>query len=321
MKIKCIGFSVTGFGKPNFPTSLKDKLKKFNDLDVKYMSIGGLSIDALSPLLKTEKEHCDILILEITTSWFSLRKKNEAEAEHYIRDIHHAAKILAKRVIYLNLYRKDICDKDIVVNAINKICRQDSIILNLKDIYRKRLLNFGHDGTVDGVHPTQETIEEIAQSCANEITNSKIPLRLIDCYPRENYRSMLLLNSIRNKNILFNNNHGLLLPAYKLAVPSSEILNFPINYLIDGIYFIYGPDTTSINLEISGDIINIQMFDENSFYRRLGYRFFNAHKASEIKIQTLPDRPNVELRKSPWESVEEKKIYIIGFSYICNEGL
>lgn len=317
LKIKCIGFSVTGYGSPSYPVLLKEKLSEnYENIDVEYMSVGGLSIDSLAPLLRhTEKNKLyDILILELSTSWFSLRRNNSFEADPYISDIHSFATSLAKKVIYLNLYRRDIDDEDQVVDAIKRLCGHEASIIDLKKKYRQMLIDFEDDGTTDGVHPKQKTIQDIVGNLISQIISlpmiTETKKTEITSFPRE-----LIVGNLTNLyNKSFNNNHGLCLITYKISVPSSILVDLGQSSYVDGVFFEYGPDTTSARLTLNDEIINVPMYDENSFYRRLGYRYFGKRQVKNIKIDALVDRPSVELRRQPWELTQEKCCYIVGFS-------
>ena len=81
MKIKCIGFSVTGYGEFPYSMMLKEKLFDIGiSADVSYASVGGLSVDALGYLLDAMigSDAPDVIVLEIATSWFSIIRKNQS---------------------------------------------------------------------------------------------------------------------------------------------------------------------------------------------------------------------------------------------------
>lgn len=125
MKILVVGFSVTGYGDPNFPETLANLClgeKATQDWTVDYISLGGLSVDALSFLisgiLKSKKPN--VLVLEIATSWFSLCHKDAKLAEHLVSRILTQARSIISNIFFLNLYRQDLDDNDIVVEAIYK---------------------------------------------------------------------------------------------------------------------------------------------------------------------------------------------------------
>lgn len=318
LKIKCIGFSVTGFGNPSYPIAMENCFKKAEEqVAVSYSSVGGLSIDALPYLLKTivKKDEVDLVVIEIATSWFSFVRTHQEEANNYIKLIISYLESIHVRIIFLNLYRKDTIDNDIVVQAIQNFAKDKYPILDFKEHYRKQFLETGSDGTTDGVHPTPETIDHFSSKICEFIrTNfdslTQNPLDLKEAA----YFDLLTLKMTENNNHFFDNRHGLAMSTVKLCQGEVIEMNFEKKQRISGIFYMFGPDTNQVNLTLDAESINIPMRDEMSFYRRIGYRYLGVRDVGYLKIEHPLELMEAKLIREPWEKIDGYKNYIIGFS-------
>ena len=313
MKIKCIGFSVTGYGDPSYSVALSDLFKENGtDVNVSYSSVGGLSIDALPYMLPfmVHEGEADLVVLEITTSWFSLVRKNIQEAIYYIQLILGYFENIETNIIFLNLYRKDIDDFDIVRQAIDQLAHDNYTIIDMKAQYRNRAIEVG-DGTNDGVHPNAETINQIARILHHTISSKSFVSKNI---VRDFDVGMLSLVTPANLDYSFDSRHGLIIKS-KILIANEEI-NFEFNdeQKITGIFYLMGPDSSSVSLHLNEEEVTVPMYDEMSFYRRIGYRYLGTRLVKKIKLVSLADRSDVKLVRDPWEKVETIKNYIIGFS-------
>ena len=318
LKIKCIGFSVTGYGDPSYPVVMENNFKKSgNAVQVSYSSVGGLSIDALPYLLKiiVKKGDVDLVILEITTSWFSLVRTHQEEANNYIKLVINYLESIDVKIVFLNLYRKDTDDNDVVVQAIHALAYEKYPILDYKTHYRKKFAEIGDDGTTDGVHPKLETIEEfsakICEFISNNLTNMKIYQSTLQ---NPGYFDLVTLKESLDKEHFFDNHHGLALSTTKVG--QGEVLEkqFPEKKRISGIFYMFGPDTNQINLTLDGELINIPMRDEMSYYRRIGYRYLGIRDVQHLKVEHPIEVMEVKLVREPWEKVDKLYNYIIGFT-------
>ena len=318
IKIKCIGFSVTGYGDPSYPVAMESYFRqKSIDVNVSYSSVGGLSIDALPYLLKgvVKKGDIDLVILEITTSWFSYVRTQQEEANNYLRLIINYLESIEVRIIFLNLYRADIDDNDIVVRAIKKLTQEKYPIIDFKAHYRKQFIAAGDDGTTDGVHPKPETIDYfVANVC--EFINSNYGLLKIYQAELKNstYFDLISLEVPSEKRCIFDNHHGLVAQTAILDQTEYLELRFDKKTRISGIFYIFGPDTNQVNLTLDGEIINIPMRDEMSYYRRIGYRYLGIRDVEYLKVQHPQEILDVRLAREPWEKVDKMRNYIIGFT-------
>jgi hypothetical protein len=319
MRIKCIGFSVTGYGDPSYSIVLKSKLEELGlTAEVSYASVGGLSIDALPFLLPSmvNNESFDLVVLEVATSWFSLVRKNQSEADAYLDMIVNYLRSINTSIVFLNLYRKDIADDDLVVNAINKY-GENYPILDLKSKYRARLTNDQNDGTTDGVHPTQSTIDEIATDLAKFISSEYSSESFAHSNSIVTHENRIFLPPVSvGENFTFDNRHGLVINGLKFSGVNSLELSFGTDLFVTGLFFVYGPDTSSLDLVLDDEKINIPMYDEMSFYRRLGYRYIGGRTINNFKIDFSYECPSVKLKREPWEKFSSRSCYLLGFTAV-----
>jgi hypothetical protein len=318
LRIKCIGFSVTGFGGPCYPISMENYFKKNGDLvDVSYASLGGLSIDSLPYLIKrfVKKDEIDLVILEISTSWFGLASTCQEKADKYIRLIINYLENMQLKIMFLNLYRKDLDDRDSVVRSIEAIAQGKYPILDFKARYRKRLLEENDDDTLDGVHPKPKMIEYISSQTCEFI---KSCIHSFKVYPAELQKGvcfdLITIQSSPDKEHYFDNRRGLILPSIKVCQGEVIRIEFSEKKRISGMFFMWGPDTNQINLSLDLNVINIPMRDEMSFYRRLGYLSFSTRDVQNITIEHPRELMNVKLSREPWEKIDKIQNYIFGFS-------
>ena len=317
LKIKCIGFSVTGYGEPPFPDVMNDIFKsKSVNAEVTHSSVGGLSIDSLPYALGLvlKRGQADLVILEIATSWYGFVRKDLVEAVSYIKLIIDYLENIQVRIIFLNLYRRDINDNDIVVEAINIASNGKYPVISLKERYRELLANTGDDQTTDGVHPKQVAVEYIAKTVCSFITSEYDSLKIYDKdgFDSKKYNLITLPN---NSDLFeFDNHHGFSVTASKIYQGQTIMLNFDEITRISGFFFLYGPNTNYLNIKINEHSMDIPMKDDMSFYRRIGYRYLNRLDTTKVEIFHPHDMLDIKLQREPWEKSTELCNYIIGFS-------
>jgi hypothetical protein len=319
VKIKCIGFSVTGYGEPSYPIAISQRLTEIGwNADVSYNSIGGLSIDSLPFLLKSfvKKGEADLVVLELATSWFSLIHTNVNSALKYINIIISYCESIGVKIIFLNLYRKNINDEDIVVEAIKLLGSNKYPILDFKQNFRQQLKDKNDDGTIDGVHPTKETISFIVDKFCTFLLENYLALNVYN--NQANLEKILDLEIPPSLHVCeifkFKNRHGIDLDAFKIPLGQKISHKFSKKTVLTGLFFLYGPDTNQVNLYLDNEKINIPMKDEMSFYRRLGYKHFGSIEVESIQIEHPADLVKVQLTKENNLAINTATNYIVGFT-------
>lgn len=318
-KIKCIGFSVTSYGSPPYPVLLNQQLNDAGfDSEVSYHATGGLSIDSLPYLMNgfVKDGEADLIIFEITTSWFSLIHSNVNAAIKFVRALVAYCENMGVRIIFLNLYRKNIDDRDIVVQAIEELCLHKYPILNYKQMFREDLHQRGDDGTIDGVHPNQIAIQKIVDTlCAYIIENySTLKTYHLDEMQLDSLELILPYQLKQYGLLRFENRHGINLDAYKIPPNTTIQIEFETAISITGIFFLYGPDTNQINLICSDNKINIPMQDELSFYRRLGYKHIGTVNTKALTLEHPIERVNAKLMRQTDLGANDCNNYIVGLT-------
>lgn len=317
LKIRCIGFSVTGYGEPPYPDVMNDIFKSNSiNAHVTHSSVGGLSIDSLPYALGLvlKRGEADLVILEIATSWYSFVRKDLEEAVSYIKLILDYLENIKVRIIFLNLYRRDIDDNDIVVKAINIASNGKYPVMSLKEQYRELLANTGDDQTTDGVHPIQAAVEHIAQTICDFVMSKYDSLKIHYPASFDSKKYNLITLPINSDMFEFDNHHGFSVTTSKIYQGQTISLNFNEITRISGFFFLYGPNTNYLKIKINEHSMDIPMKDDMSFYRRIGYRYLNRLDTMKVEIFHPHDLLDIKLQREPWEKSLEPCNYIIGFS-------
>ena len=331
MKILLLGFSAIGYGTPSIPERLSQLLaenQETKNFEAEYVSLGGLAVDGLSYLIDSilRVKRPDILILEIATSWFSLCHTNQELSDQLVASIVSQSLNQVQCIYFLNLYRRDLSDNDLVVSSIAKVAARmlphiAQPVLSLKQYYRSLWETQADDLTIDGVHPKPSAIEHIAKSLY-EFLYSKLLRREVEHKIEQRQTG---LKQLKNKLIfpqlpecetsVFSSRHGY--AANLLVIKKNQSLNFdfvrPVP--IYGLCFIWGPDTSYLDYSINNQQQRLTMRDEMSFYRRVGFHFFGAPILAESIVLEGPTHfLDIKLQREPWEDVFDPKVYIVGFA-------
>jgi hypothetical protein len=319
IRIRCVGFSVTCFGEPPYPIKISEQLLSNSiNATITYSAAGGLSIDSMPYFLRMalKSGEADIVVLEIATSWYSLIESDLENAVINLKKIIDYLESLKVKIIFLNLFRRDIKDDDIVTNAISIVNNGKYPIIDLKKRYRNQLDCSGNDGTIDGVHPTSETILEISNTVVEFIKNNVESLKSFENLKCIADKYDLVTFPNNSSDFIFNNsNIGFPIRATKLEIEETMSLDFDKEVRIIGIFFLYGPDTHYLNITINTYNLEIPMRDEMSFYRRIGYRQIgNVGLTKKIEIFHPNKNMNIELKREPWEKISKNLIYVVGFT-------
>lgn len=327
LRIKCIGFSVTGYGKPAYHEVLETKFNENGySVQVSHHALGGLSIDALSYMMShfVAKGDADLVILEVATSWFSLRRKKE-HAVFYLSLILQYLKDIKVNVMFLNLFRKNIEDEDIIVSSISELCMDSNDMLDLKKYFREDLINYGNDSTVDGVHPTPDAIQIIGEKLFRHIIlkyNFKDQYKKINL-DEDNIHSYFPLEILEKKKkdnpFIFKNRHGINVECEKLFQNQSIEYLFEEKKVITGIYFLIGPDTNYCEMFINNININLVMADSMGYYRRIAFKSIGFLETNRVLITHPAKNISVKFKKESLEKFSESCNYIIGLSSLAKK--
>jgi hypothetical protein len=329
MKIKFVGFSVTEYGDPPYPTRFAEVLKKvYPDAAVDYTAMGGLSIDSLPCLLRNviPLRGYDLIIMEIATSWWSLlHEGDEAGTAHRVATLFQVLDDTNVPYCFLNLYRRDTDDNDVLVRAIRKEAGSHIPIIDLKARYRNQYQLTGQDDTIDGIHPNGAMVDVIATELMARVfdgaSNAAATARW-SAWRRadaDESRSLLpLLTTGEPDQVLptytFDNRHGLSMSGYVLEQGKSVRIRFSRRIMARGLFFMYGPDTNYLKVEYDDVQLEVPMHDEMSFYRRLGYRELPLRPLDSLTITHLGEDRRKPTKREPWEKTSVLRNFVLGFS-------
>ena len=320
MRIKCIGFSVIGYGSPSIPVTMNNYFKMMgrSDILVDGIALGGLSIEPLAHIIKTliKKGDADLIILEITTSAYSkTRKSSFEEAKNYIQSIVSYITSLEIKIIFLNLFRLDIDDNDLVVQAINAISSNLFPIIDFKAHYRSKHLLGYFNGTKDGIHPTIDAIHNISKHVSKLIVQNieSNDNQAINLENTEQF-NLIPINLDAERNFVFSNGAGVKINSRKVFAGENLEVEFLEKTTICGIFFLYGPDTNQSILTFNDQSVVVSMRDRFSYYRRMGYFPLGPTKVDFLKIEHPKNFIDVNLAFGSEVQAEQIQNYIIGFS-------
>ncbi|MBW4532206.1 MAG: SGNH/GDSL hydrolase family protein [Aphanothece saxicola GSE-SYN-MK-01-06B] len=314
--IHIIGFSITGYGDQNsFGKSLERclALRGWNGT-VRDISYGGLTLDGLAGMVahaSANVKHGELVILEIATSHFSLHGRTQDEAFKYIASVVKYLTCIRKaRIAFLNLFRQDLDDLDSVVLAIREISSKYNLpVLDLKARFR----DSGVFNADDGIHPDHSTCTHIGELVANFLlsTNFDNAMHIDECTPSFEFYNLSTVAS--GQDGYRYEGRGKYLDTIILLAGQSIPVSFKKKTKLCGLYFLFGPETGFIEITPNiGAPIELITYDENSYYRRVGFRPIDID-AEDVVIVALPKTRDVQLRRSSNLSTASRRDFVAGF--------
>lgn len=316
--LNVIGFSLTGFGDAtSFGKLLEADLRQHGWAGVvREISYGGLSINALAaltPMAAAPVQVGDIVALELATSFFSQHKYSLDAARPLVFAIaEYFVSRGAQRVFFLDLFRADLDDNDCVVQAIREASRYfDLPVLDLKAMFRSLSID-KPVGTTDGVHPDAAARRMIADAIFGLLASGPWPVARPKPYAGPLYAYVDLVPRI----------HGLPRHAYEGRGKSICAVVAPAGFHVEleldqsehvvGFCFLYGPDTGFVEVTV-GDhpVQELITFDENSYYRRIGFRPLDAH-GNRVAVRVLSKVRDMALVRASGIATQGRRDYLCG---------
>lgn len=316
MKITIIGFSVTGFGEPSFIDLLRDQFKQSqHNIQIEFASFGGLSIDSLPFAIKglVDLQNTDLVILEITTSWWNRSSPTLELTEKYLNLIIDQVQSEVPNISFLNLYREDTKDCDMVVDAIELASKRFGYpVLDLKKLEAS-------NETIDGVHPTPAAIIQISNALYRFIIKYAyfFEKNIVNWRVKKPQISLQLVTPHFSSDQLtyqFNSKYGKKIDTVEMpqGYLASHFFKTPVKF--SGVFFLYGPDTNFMHLQINNILYEIAAHDPMSFYRRIGFKRFDVENVECFTLSHPYENRQCQMSREPWESVTSLKNYIVGFA-------
>lgn len=114
----------------------------------------------------------------------------------------------------------------------------------------------------------------------------------------------------------FGSRHGFSTELLVLNPGEKVDLVFEEEFELRGVFFVWGPDTSYLDLFLDGKKTTLTMRDEMSFYRRIGFHFFGgAVSTKRLEMVAAQYFLNIDLQREPWEEIREHPLtYIVGFA-------
>jgi hypothetical protein len=319
LNVHFFGFSVTRFGNPSYPVHLA---KRFSDngcrFNLTFSALGGVSLECVPFIVDHLKQHKpDILVLEVATSHYSMRKRDVNSTIEILHKVLDSVSSFCNQVFFLLLPRTDFVDGCTVPEALKVLSPK----FNFNTIDLLDLVN-ATDYFVDNVHPTEAGIEKISNSIFQYFTD------LSEIAPVE---TRVVINhscgEVAFKNYVGHHQFPLLryfqltnfsFVAVPILLSDSFSFKFEFNCYLHGLFYIMGPDTSSIHIESKNIDSTILTHDQHSYYYRVGYTPFDCRlkveKNQPITISATDNRSDVKLLKESKFHVAERVNYPISFS-------
>lgn len=324
LNIKILGFSFTGYGNElSFGKIFEsqwnfDNNVKINVVDISY---GGLSINALSGLVGgalKESAPGDVICLEVATSFYSQQAHTVKDAKKFILYLIDYLASRKLRFFFLNLYRVDLDDNDCVVQAIQHYADEFNIkILDLKKEFRKDIaINNNVLTEADLVHPNFAARSLIASKLEYFIREN------INLFAQINYKRIDEMKIYSYHDVTINSDSGMGTYLYEgrgksinsiVLLPNTRLkISFDVDVLLKGFYFLYGPETGYVSLKTDSKTVELITYDENSYYRRVGFRPIDLFCKS-LEILSEPRIRDIKLVRETSLKVESRRDFVCGF--------
>lgn len=298
--ILLLGFSCTDT-EDGYAAFLEQKLKEVDpSILISRCGLGGLAPPIIPAVLRTQIEsggRYTHVLLEISTSIYQwLETTTPGQARDVIRDIIYTALSLGIRPCFLMLHRVEATTP--FVN-LNEIIREESIRSRTDYIDLSRNMDqiFGRGWFDrhyrDAVHTNEAGGRAHASYALPQLLNildhdkyDKMTFAL----PTEGRRaaSVAELTGLDAAGTFRRKSYER--PYVILKEKEQITVKFPEPRRAMAVTFIMGPWSGSFYMELSGEIVkklNVNAFDERSYYPRLGLRTINGYAGSDVKEMTF----------------------------------
>lgn len=319
-RVVFFGFSVTRYGNPPYPVRASQILAEqgCNDFDIQFAALGGVSLECVPYITDhIKKLQPDLLVLEVGTSHYSTEKKDIAYTKDILLQIINNASAFCHHIEFLLLPRSDIPDSCTISTALKELSSIHPIgVLDLRHVFDADWATYA----IDNVHPSEAGIEKISSLIKeNLLKGTSLAI--------EKQEFNKVSNELKLKNIVSHYQYPLLrlfehsnFSCVAVPLRVDETLEFRAekNSVLRGIFYIMGPDTSSLELILNGEKITIRTFDKFSYYYRIGYTPFNRrlsiNKNELIKLRSSANRLNAVLEKESLLKFEVMMNYPISFA-------
>jgi len=308
MKVLFLGFSVTA-SSPGYYYVLKEQESKGElNFSVDFVALGGLHMHQLAYLLPEllKQKSADVVVLELLTS--GARKLGDSNPNLYyelpLRSIIEFLILNDKKIVFLNLFRKDVNYKnDIMLDLfISLSCEYKLDLINVFDDFNR--LEYPLEKYVwDYVHTTKKGAEYYAGRVAdyfleNSFSSKKSTFSIGRLAKESFFNSIPLI--VKENNCFLGK--GFILPWQSLTVERELHFDFEEPTNSDMICFITGPTAAAISLFVNGSqVTSIRPFDAHSYYERVFVLPFKYNNIRKITFKLEDVVPSIKLIKGDWD--------------------
>ena len=279
-KILFFGFSVTRYGNPPYPTRLIEILAEQgnDDYEISYAALGGVSLECIPFITEhLKKLSPDLIFFEIATSHYALTKKDiERTKDIFLRLFDNLA-LFCKKIVFLLLPRRDIEGMCPIRVALDQLRTEYSFgLIEMRDAFDSEWDLYA----VDAVHPSRLGIEKICEEikrylAMGEVLDLNINTRI------GNFRELALSNFAQHhKYPLLRSFEHTNFSVKAVPMAASDILELRLdrNSYLHGIFYLMGPETSSLDIRFLDKALSIRTFDQHSYYYRIGFTPFQESK-------------------------------------------
>lgn len=307
MKLRCllVGFSVTAQG---FGEKLKSKIEILHtNIVFEHVALGGCHPSGLVYLIDQilTRRNCDIIIFEIFTSAFRNNASDLTSAVSPFYILSQKAIHRGLKVIFLNLPRRDVNPfHDSISDHVRlSIGRTGAKFLDISALaynHFSKDFMWQHFFLRDGfdAHPTAENEEWLVDQAASKLADClKIPNE--NPHPLNEHLPVLSsveFSSISTGETVEFTRHNFCITCLELKGGEEISLKFDETYIC-GISYLSWPRAGTIILRGNDFDIDIQCFDQWSYYDRLSYKLFSPVKTGTLSVYQHSAIPSVALIK------------------------
>lgn len=321
MNILFVGFSVTA-AKPSYYEKISSLCDEgLLSYDVDYLALGGLHCHQLAYLFPSllNQKTADIIVFELLTS--GARKLGDTDPYRYyespLRSMIDLLISLDKKIVFLNLYRKDVdYSNDKMLQTFSKL----SADYNIPRINTYRNIDCISDDVNNYIWDVVHTTKQGATFYCDEVVDFFKDKSLSDfnhnktVLSTDGFYNMVPL--IHKKENCFMGK-GFFLPWQSITAYKSVVFEFsePINS--EMLCFVTGPTASQVEVKINDiDSFIVKPYDVHSYYERVFVVPFMRKGIKKVVFKLIDAVPDLTLIKSEWDcSCRQVKLV----SFFCRD--
>ncbi|WP_175836412.1 hypothetical protein [Burkholderia anthina] len=314
-KVMIIGFSVVG----NL-TKLIDGTK-IDNFTFSVRAMGGNHFNVLPYLIKRflDEDQPDIVVLDLVST--PCRSWATPEAfERCLKWMTFFVGQAGKQLIFWNLFRNDVDEK---TDHLLKATRRTALDcgFGLLDMYETlKTCNEDSDRIYwDGVHPSeygmlfhQDSLVQYLTNAAHEVNRAK-PIPIVQAAMPTSWGAKDLTTDFPMGKFERFGFHSETVDFYDEKKFSVSV---PSRSSFYGVFFVTGPEAGTIEIEHSGKLQSVPVYDRWSYYARLVFSAFSGGVVSQgnVTFHQRPEIPEIALAKGEANNAKRRGsiCYLLG---------